>query len=111
MVLMIVTRPVSRCVLQPKMIGSLTGGGKHAKTVRGSSVDGGYFGRPDRATEDQPEGGRHGARFHPARDQWTEGHALGLPRQENGGAGILSRRFHRWLNEGNAGVPGWYRQI
>jgi hypothetical protein len=34
-----------------------------------------------------------------------------LPWQVQCGAGLLSRGLHRWLNEGNAGVPGWYRQI
>ena len=32
-----------------------------------------------------------------------------FPRQEQCRPRLLSGRLHRWLNEGSAGVPVWYR--
>src|SRR5260370_32328562 len=59
--------------------------------------------------QDPSEGRRYGPGLHFERHHGRQGEAERFPRQEQCRPGLLPGRLYRWLNEGNAGVPGWYR--
>ena len=45
------------------------------------------------------------------RHHGRQSEAQRFPRQKQCRPGLLPGRFYRWLNQGNAGVPVWYRKI